>query len=142
MLNLNYYFLYISFTIVYIYCLFHTFVNKEWQDGFCKIGWILLPYTSNKKQTFNSDLFIMMMLSQQALTCLKSTMEAPEHCVNSEIQNIFKDNRTTSMTFFWCLVLVSLLLTLKRFHTLFGCFHSWLWIMPAGCGSFADRSFR
>ena len=44
-------------------------------------------------------------------------------------------------TMFWCsgnsdVFLVSLLLTLNRFYTLFWCFHSWTWIIYSRLGRF------
>ena len=47
--------------------------------------------------------------TQLAFSCSKLAVETPEHW---EISGI---------------ILVSLLLTLSRFHTLFWCFHCWLW---------------
>ena len=43
------------------------------------------------------------------------------------------------MLFFvqWTIVLVSLLLTLNRFHTLFWCFHCWLW----ACKDWLKKTF-
>ena len=63
---------------------------------------------------------------QPAFICSKSTMEAPEQCVKSA-QNLRQ----------WR-VLVSLLSALSRFHTLFWCFHCWLWTSKYRLGQFLN----
>ena len=57
-------------------------------------------------------------IGESAGICSKSTaMETPEHCVK------------------WFKVKKKLLLTLNRFHTLFCCFHCWLWASKFRLGS-------
>ena len=61
-------------------------------------------------------------LFQSTFTCSTSTIETPERYVKLfKVSN--KDNRTTSITLFWCFHL----LTWNRFHTLIWSFHCWLW---------------
>ena len=63
-------------------------------------------------------------LTQPTFTCSKSTTETTKQCVKS-VQNSKLTIKTQERRPWRALV--SLLLTLNRFHTLFWCFHCWLW---------------
>ena len=61
--------------------------------------------------------------TQLTYTCSKLSFEAPEYIVRI----LLKVNNKNTRICHWDVFLVSLLLTLNKFHTLFWCFHGWFW---------------
>ena len=72
--------------------------------------------------------------ARTATTCSRSTMDTLEHCVKSIQSQQYKHQSDVAEV-----LLVSLLLTLNKFHTLFWCFLCWLWTSNcrlSGCTKF------
>ena len=72
--------------------------------------------------------------ARPATTCSRSTMDTLEQCVKSIQSQQYKHQSDVAEV-----LLVSLLLTLNKFHTLFWCFLFWLWTSKCrlgGCTKF------
>ena len=112
----------------------------------CEIGpFVLLPtsYFSGHHWVNNLSLtsagtakksWLWLFNSQPAFSCSQSTMETPKrylYTVQSEQQGHQNDINDV--------VLVSLLLTFDRFHTLFWCFGCWIWTSNCRLGSWIEK---
>ena len=77
-------------------------------------------------------------IAQAAFTCSKLTMETLEQCVKSlQSWQLRHQNDVKEVD----VVLVSLVLTLNRFHPVFWVFHCWLWTIKYGL-SWRQKSFN
>ena len=98
-----------------------------------QISWEKLSLVLSLKwieMIFNIMIMKNKLITQWVFTCANSTWRHRSNVWNlNKVNN--KGTRTTSMT----LPLTKLkLLTLNRFHTLFWCFHCWLWTSKCPLG--------
>ena len=77
-------------------------------------AWLLLYISLHKRKT----------VAQKTIACLRSTIQKLDKLWN--VYKVYnKDTRASSIY----VILVSLLLALNIFHTMFWCFYYWLWVL-------------
>ena len=79
--------------------------------------------------TFKHSFVALEKHKKPVFTCSVSTMETPEQCVKPVNSQRYRHQNVIDV------VLVSLLLTLNKFHRFFWCFHCWIWTSKSRLGN-------
>ena len=106
--------------------------NLLWKTSFfVQRRFTYYTYVTSLSKSPSAFLFSVLTLGLKAsaFSCPKSTIEKPEQCVNS-----FQSQQQRHQNDVRDIVLVSLFLTLNRFHRLFLCFNLWIWASKCRLG--------